>query len=640
MTFWRWPLVPALIALALTVQGGGEPPPSASAEAPSDYVPGELLVKLSEDAPPVVEVADVVAAGVEGARPVEEIEPLDVARVDLPAGTDVAEAIEQYEGVPWVEYAEPNYYVHATLTPNDTYYNAIPSIGWPGQSWYYNLINGPAAWDETTGDPGILVGVLDTGIDLDHPDLDSKIVSGEVFISFPTSGCTSPPTENDDNGHGTMVSGIVGAETNNGQGVAGTSWGARLMGIKVLDCNGSGTTGDLASGIYYATAAGVDVINMSLSQCVRVPCNTGPCVPPSASSTVQTAVQWAHDADVTLVAAAGNDGCPYVAYPAAFDEVIAVGASDDPPDQDKKASFSNWGSQIDVAAPGVGICTTIIGWYGCGNGTSFSTPLVAGLSALILSQNPNYTPEEVRAVLCATAVNLPDGSTPNWDGCGRVNMASTVTLAGSCAEPSSGDYDADLLGDECDEVDDLKATHWATDYVIALRDAGITSGCLNSPPLWLYCPSSFATRAEIAVMLVQAMGLEPVASPTGIFSDVPPSHWAAGYIEALYPQVTGGCAVSPLRFCPSAYVTRAEIATLILKAIGHGDPAHLGSYQTLFADVPAGLWYTAFVEHLYSPHAITGGCSVSPLKFCPGNKVTRAELAVFIVRAWELPLPA
>lgn len=414
MSFWRWLPATALVALAVLVSDSSEAPPTFAADDLPEYVPGELLVKVR----PSASASADVSAAVKGARGAEEIESLDVTRVALPPDVSVEEAVSAFREQPWVEYAEPNYYVHADITPNDPNYGS--------QSWYYNLIKAPQAWDIQTGSASVTVAVLDTGIDTNHLDLDGKIVPGTAFISSPTAGCPNLGGYEDDHvsggspfGHGSFVSGIVGAETSNSLGVAGTSWGAKIMPVKVLDCVGRGNTFDVADGIDYAAENGADVINMSLE---------GPViVSPPCGTTFNNAITQAVDTyGVTIVAASGNSNEGQVACPAYHPKVIAVGASGFPPNQHKRASFSNWGPQIDIAAPGVNIYSTTIGGYGFGSGTSFATPLVAGGAALILSQNPTFTPQQVQSALCTSAVNLSDGTAPNWDGCGRINLQAAL----------------------------------------------------------------------------------------------------------------------------------------------------------------------------------------------------------------------
>ncbi len=443
MKLWRWLLLPALAALALLLYGGGFTSVAAPPDDPPDFAPGELLVKAR---PWVSEATATAAAAAEGAGAAERLRGLDVYRVSLPPGVGVAEAVDFYVRLPWVEFAEPNYYVRADVVPNDSLYAA-------NQSWYYDLIQAPAAWDITTGSSSIVVAVVDTGIDLDHPDLDGKLETGAAFVSAPTdsgdapgfSNCQDPQPQNDpndDEGHGTFVAGIIGAETNNGAGVAGTAWGVRLMPVKVLDCNGVGLTSDVALGIAHAAANGADVINLSLG---------GPRSSPSpCGSTLGNAITNAIGAGAILVAASGNENVNEVSCPAAHPRVIAVGASGGQSSPDGRADcpsdcFSNWGPEIDVVAPGVSISST---WwtlgggstYASGSGTSFSTPLVSGLAALILSQSPSFDYAKVRSVLCASAVDLADGSTPGWDGCGRIRMHTALVTTPPAAP---GDYNDD-----------------------------------------------------------------------------------------------------------------------------------------------------------------------------------------------------
>ncbi|HEY8489627.1 MAG TPA: S8 family serine peptidase, partial [Dehalococcoidia bacterium] len=234
-------------------------------------------------------------------------------------------------------------------------------------------------------------------------------------------------------GHGTYVAGEIVAAWNS-SGVAGLAPGVRLMVVRALDCNGTGFTSDLANGIAYAAAGGARVVNLSLG---------GHQPDPALESTINAAVA----AGVVVVAAAGNcgdvtspvPGCPAQnapMYPAAYPAVIAVSASDGPSNPDGRASFSNWGDYVDLAAPGVGVCsTTRGGGYACNLvGTSMATPLVSGVAALLLSAKPGLSPAQVADHLKAFAVNLPDGSTPNWDGAGRVN-AIAVALPYRAAAP-------------------------------------------------------------------------------------------------------------------------------------------------------------------------------------------------------------
>jgi len=224
----------------------------------------------------------------------------------------------------------------------------------------------------------------------------------------------------DDNGHGTFVAGVAAARGNNSAGVTGMAPNAAVMTVKVLDCEGAGSALAATQGVLYAAKSGAKVINMSFGA-------------DEESLTLRAAIAEAHDRyGVVVVAAAGNSGASSVAYPARDEKVIAVAASDHK-NPDNKASFSNWGPQVTVAVPGVDIASTLPakycgpGWsctsgqpYAIGSGTSFSSPLVAGVVALILSKGPPMSPDAVKNRLTTTAVDLPDGPYSRWDGAGRV----------------------------------------------------------------------------------------------------------------------------------------------------------------------------------------------------------------------------
>jgi thermitase len=343
---------------------------------------------------------------------------------------------------PNIEYAEPNYRYYAVNTPND------PDFG---KQWGHTLMHSTAAWDVTTGSSSITIAIIDTGIDPSHPDLSGKIVAGYDFYDN-----DSDPT--DTNGHGTHVSGISAAVTNNGVGGAGMDWNARIMPIRVLGTTGSGYTSDIVDGINWAYQHGAKVLNMSLGG-------------PSYSSSMQAAINAAHGAGSLVVAAMGNDNTSTPSYPAAYDNVLAVAAVGP---SDTKSSFSNYGSHCDVAAPGgdmsyyhdpAGIystmptypvyLTTVYSYYenyDYLNGTSQASPYVAGLAALIWAAQPGLTPDEVQTLIEDTADDL---GTPGWDqyyGYGRVNAQAALQQAGPPEAPtiapiSNGDGDGSFLVD-------------------------------------------------------------------------------------------------------------------------------------------------------------------------------------------------
>lgn len=309
-----------------------------------------------------------------------------------------------------VRYAEPNHRFRIAATPNDADYAT--------RQWSLPVIGAPQAWDIVTGTRPITIAIIDTGIDLNHPDLAGKLVVGTTFVQ-------GTHTPQDDHGHGTHVAGIAAASTDNAIGMAGVSWGARLMPVKVVDRYGEGTYAALINGVYYAAAHGAQVLNISLSA-------------EAPSQALQDAIDYAHALGTLIVASAGNcalggSGCTQinpVMYPAANRNVISVAASDE---SDRRASFSTRNSFVDVAAPGVGIYSTHwqsgVSTYFWMSGTSQAAPHVAGLAALIWSARPGLTNADVETILKNTARDVNGATLPGRDvdlGWGRIDAARAV----------------------------------------------------------------------------------------------------------------------------------------------------------------------------------------------------------------------
>ncbi len=436
-----------LLALAALLMSGGVVSeaapggPESAPDAPSSLrlpsVPGELLVKFK---PGTSRGTQLNAERAAKSGELGRIPSLDLVLLRTPPGRSVQEMVQVFRKNPAVEFAEPNFIATTFAEPSDTKYSKE-------QRWYYSLINAPAGWDFTTGSSNIIVAVVDTGVELTHPDLDSKIWvnSGEIaangldddgngciddvngcnFIIDPADG-----DSNDDNGHGTFLAGIIGAESDNAQGVTSVAWNSTIMPVKAFDNSGTGTAFDIAQGITYAAANGAQVINLSFGF------DFGGGLACPSSDSVGAAIASAHDVHgAVLVAASGNGGGSCVAHPGSDPNTIAVAASDFLYTGDQRASFSNWGPEVDVAAPGVRIFSTDLGFgYDEGDGTSFSTPMVSGLAALLLAQNPLRTNEQIRDIIKATARDLPDSGTPNWDGAGRIDVAAALGEQGIYAQ--------------------------------------------------------------------------------------------------------------------------------------------------------------------------------------------------------------
>jgi subtilisin family serine protease len=317
--------------------------------------------------------------------------------LDPVAGQSLDAAIEDLNNHPNVELAEPDRIVSIAATPNDDYY---------GSQWHYPQINLPTAWDTTQGSASVVVAVIDTGVLSTHPDLNNKLTGGYDFYN-------NDANPNDDHGHGTFVAGIVAAESNNADWVAGVCWECKIMPIKALGSAGTGPTSAVIDGIDHAVANGAEVINLSLGSTAPDPL-------------LEIAVNNAVSSGVVVVAASGNTNSA-VLYPAAYPNVIAVGASDA---AGNRASFSNYGPELDVMAPGDGVYSTVrtgaggFG-YGSGSGTSFAAPHVAGLAGLMISAGITG-PSTIAQKLKDTATEMGAAGFDNLTGHGRINAAAAV----------------------------------------------------------------------------------------------------------------------------------------------------------------------------------------------------------------------
>jgi len=295
-------------------------------------------------------------------------------------------------------YIEHRMKFQSQIVPNDPYW----SLQWGPQQ-----IEADWAWNTTIGDPSVLVAVIDTGIDWDHSDLAANYVAlGYDWVNDDTDPM-------DDNGHGTHCAGIIAAVINNSIGVAGLAQ-VRIMAEKGLDQYGQGYEDDLANAIIHAVEQGADILSNSWGGY-------------GESALIHDAVKYAYDSGVLVVAAAGNEATSTKSYPAAYDEVIAVSATDE---YDNPAYFTNFGEWVELAAPGVDIYSTY--WdntYRSLSGTSMSTPHVSGVAALIWSQFPNVTRDWVRAQLRYSADDLGDPGFDDYYGYGRINARKAVEQA-------------------------------------------------------------------------------------------------------------------------------------------------------------------------------------------------------------------
>ena len=345
----------------------------------------------------------------------------------MSAEESLKEIIAELEGSGVVEYAEPNYILSADVNSNDPRFNEL---------WGLSKIDAPAAWSMTTGDPNIVVGVIDTGVDYNHPDLaanmwvnpgetpnngiddDGNGYVDDIYGIDPANGDSDPM---DDGDHGSHVSGTIGAVGNNGVGVVGVNWNVKIMALKFLRGSGSGSTSDALECLEYA-------LKMKRDHNVNVKLTSNSWGGGGFSRIMKDTIEETARQGMLFIAAAGNDNTnndqtPH--YPSNYDlpSVISVASTTS---SDARSSFSNYGrTSVDLAAPGSNILSTIPGGYSSFSGTSMATPHVAGAAAMVWAVNPGYTPAEVKELIMGSVVPLTDFTNRTVSG-GRLDLLSAL----------------------------------------------------------------------------------------------------------------------------------------------------------------------------------------------------------------------
>ncbi|HBT87416.1 S8 family serine peptidase [Desulfobacter sp.] len=383
------------VVMVMVLAGSG----LVQAGGSKNFVPGELLIQVTPGAART-DVDNLLHS--HGAVTDGEIENIKVRRIRVPE-----HALEQVKKAlsnnPNIQFVEENFIAEAGYVPNDERY--------PSQ-WHLPMIAAPEGWDMTTGSPSVPIAIIDSGVDPTHPDLAGNLIAGYNFLDNNTN-------TQDVQGHGTAVAGSAAAMTDNITGVAGVAWDSLIMPLVVVNTDGSATYYNIAQAINYAADQGVRIMNISIGGS-------------SYSSTLQNAVNYAWNKGAVIVAAASNYSTDTPYYPAACANVVAVSATTS---SDTLASFSNFGDWVDISAPGLYILTTTRGGgYGNMSGTSFSSPITAGVAALILSANPSLTNTQVVDILTQNADDLGSTGFDKYFGYGRVNAFQSI-LAASAAVP-------------------------------------------------------------------------------------------------------------------------------------------------------------------------------------------------------------
>jgi PKD repeat protein len=340
-----------------------------------------------------------------------------IMRLHLDSIQDLNEAIRVLTSSGKVLYAEKIPQSRHYFTPNDLGPNTTAS----GGQWYLYKIKAPQAWDIQTGNSSVKVAIVDDAMQISHSDLQGMTLSG--FDIADNDPDVNPPSAAWD--HGTHIGGLIGANTNNGSGMASLAFGVKLLPIKITSDSSPNVLISEYEGVAFAVSQGADVINMSWGASV-------------SSQTGFAVINDAYNSGVVLVAAAGNDGNSNVNYPAGYDNVISVGATNN---IDVRASFSSYGSSVDISAPGFQIWSLAPNnGNTLKNGTSYAAPLVSAAAALLLSANPTLSPIEVKSCLLASADNI-DIFNPNYIGllgAGRLNVQQAL----SCLSTETAQHNA------------------------------------------------------------------------------------------------------------------------------------------------------------------------------------------------------
>lgn len=386
----------SLAALAVASALAGAPVLAQSTEA---HVAGRILLM------PRAGLSDAALGRIlqaEGAGKARRIGKSELRVVELPAGRERA-LVKRLARHPHVKFAELDHIVAHDLAVNDPFL---------GSQWHLPRIVADGAWSDTTGE-GIVVAVIDSGVDTAHPDFAGKLTAGYNFYSGNSD-------VSDVKDHGTKVAGSAAATLNNGVGVAGVAGGARIMPIRVSDSTGYATWSAIASGLTWAADRGARVANVSFNGA-------------AGSSSVLSAARYMKSQGGLVFVSAGNSNTdPNYAN---TDDVIIVSATNK---SDAKASFSNFGDHVHLSAPGEAIYTTT--WqqgYASVSGTSFSAPIAAGTAALVMAANPGLTNTQVEQILFSTAVDLGVAGRDIHFGHGRVDAGAAVAAALTMAPPAA-----------------------------------------------------------------------------------------------------------------------------------------------------------------------------------------------------------
>jgi subtilisin family serine protease len=593
------------------------------------------------------------------------------------------------------------------------------------------LIEGNQAWAAGYDGTGMVIAVLDSGVDRTHPFLAGRVVEEACYSTNAylqtSSFCPNGQSEQTGQGagvncpvnifpcfHGTHVAGIAAG---NGVSFSGVAKGAQIMAVQIFSQGMSGPTcggpppclkaytSDILKGFERVYSLKDQHTFSSVNLSYGGGYNTSNC----DSDPMKPAIDNLRSVGIATVVASGNNSAVnWMNAPACVSSAVSVGSTDK---SDVVSSFSNVAPFLSLLAPGEPILSSVPGGtFAVYSGTSMAAPHVTGAFAILKQAAPGASVSTLLTALQQTGVLITDtrsgvavtkpririaqalaallpsivhtltvvstnpaggavitmspldtggqgNGTTSFSRVYGQNTSVTLTASATAGGNSFQKWQRDgvdfstspnvqVTVDADHTVDavyafasfvDVPPNHLFWPWIEALFRAGITGGCGTNP--LMYCPNQSVSRAEMAVFLLRGLhgaGYTPPAA-TGVFADVPATDPFAAWIEQLFAEgITTGCTTDPLRYCPSQSVTRDHMAIFLLRAklgTAYQPPAPSG----LFADVPANDPLAAWIEQLFV-EGITGGCATNPLRYCPSQSVTRGEMAVFLVRAFGLPL--
>lgn len=484
----------------------------------------------------------------------------------------------------------------------------------------YNMVGAAQRVPSSLTGKGVKIGILDSGIETAHPDLKGRVAGGACMMTDPDASASACLFGfQDDFGHGTHVAGIIAAN-NNSIGTVGIAPGATLYSIKVLDGMGYGTTSTMLKGIDYGIKHKLDILNISITTSDPDPA-------------LQAMLQKAYDADILIVAAAGNNGPPKTAtgstvqYPAKYSSVIGVSSIDS---AQKTDPLSAAGKEVEFAAPGVGIYSTYLreaepSGYSELTGTSMAAPYVTGMAALYMEKYPEMTNIQVRKLLQLNAADLGAEGRDSFYGYGLVKP-DTYPASGEVKLPYTTDgkgkitFNTAAVLQKGEAYDVYRGTERIKKNATA---AQFTDYASKGSISYHFYPVKSGVRADRPLSM-------PVISNAGpAFADLSASIWYNRFVVYLYyEKILQGYANNSIH--PDSKITRGEAAILIGKALGYdGKPR-----ATRFTDVTDQVLASGYIEQLANNKIITG---FSDKTFHPYEEVTRAEMALLVAKAYKIP---